>query len=60
MQKKINQARAAKSRMFPSQVAVIMSIHAGAMSIHAGVMSPVAVADTIVLFRVTKGDLLLK
>ena len=53
MQKKINQARAAKSRMFPSQVAVIMSIHAGAMS-------PVAVADTIVLFRVTKGDLLLK
>ena len=60
MQEKINQARAAKSRMFPSQVAVIMSIYAGVMSINAGAVLPVAVADTIILFRVTKGDLLLK
>ena len=38
---------AAKSRMFPSHVAVIMSTHAGAMLTHAGVVSPAAVADTI-------------
>ena len=41
---------AAKSRMFPSHVAVIMPIHAGAMLTHVGAVSPVAVADTILLF----------